>query len=601
VPPDPALTGQYRWSECARIEPQAAVWHARYAPDGSFLVLDHSGRLVDVDPQGSRTRVLLEAEPPSAGDEGLAATRLAVSGDAHALALWNNTEVRVYRARSGKALGSASGPLEEVAELDVSSGDPFDFDNGCPLASMLSPDGSLFLSHGDTSVCLWDVEHGELAVSIPVAKVRSNQNMLLGFSAAGDAVRVLSGGVLSKFTLDGELLESVDLPGYGRSETGEALTRDAETLVAWRDLQRGGSVLEAIDAASGASRWRHELEQSAGDLTLSTTGYVLARGVAVYDVADGTELQPASAVKRLGILDLSADGQAVLGGDADWLSMVDLKSGRRLASYGASRERVQDLDVSRDGRYLLSMGITALLWELADDFVESRVAAGSFTNDFQWNGSISPTGDSFVVSGQQVLLYPRDVLERRAGETTEFAGRWRFSPDGKLLVGVSDAEHFTVVDAESLDSVAEFPSGDLGGEAAFSPDGALLATSGLDVFDFESGELRWSQRRDEGLGGYVEFSPDGSELLGTGPCQCDSTRYSSRTGEHLGQLPMLPGRPVYSPEGHWVVAAGRLVHLPSGQVDDYAPNATAAVFMPDGRIIAGEADGSLVLYCRSEQ
>jgi hypothetical protein len=81
---------------------------------------------------------------------------------------------------------------------------------------------------------------------------------------------------------------------------------------------------------------------------------------------------------------------------------------------------------------------------------------------------------------------------------------------------------------------------------------------------------------------------------------CRATRHRASDGSSLGEVPQLSGEKVrYSPEGHWLVSNNQAFHIPSGAVLDYAPAATVAVFSPEGDIIAGEADGSLVRYCRS--
>jgi WD40 repeat protein len=292
----------------------------------------------------------------------------------------------------------------------------------------------------------------------------------------------------------------------------------------------------------------------------------------------------------------------VLG--SGWVSDSDLETGQPVSFYGANDRAVSDLTVSRDDRYLLSMGEAPLVWELDEDFASSRTVAGAPITDSQWNGAISPAGDSFVLSGSEVLLWDRNTLRKRLADLqTSYAGRWRFSPDGGVLAGVADAEHVTVLDAATLAPVASFTSAVTGGEVAFSADGSLLATSRLDVFDRQSGALRWSKLREHGQldGGFVEFSPDGKEVLAADNCECAPTRYDALTGNELEPVPEISGRPSYSPDGTWIVAQGRLVHLATRNVIDYAPDATAAVFTAQGRIVAAEADGSLVLYCRSDE
>ena len=48
-----------------------------------------------------------------------------------------------------------------------------------------------------------------------------------------------------------------------------------------------------------------------------------------------------------------------------------------------------------------------------------------------------------------------------------------------------------------------------------------------------------------------------------------------------------------------IVAAGTLLHLPSGDTRAFDANATEALFAPNGDVIVGETDGSLVRFCRT--
>lgn len=601
---DATQTARYRWTECGRIGPRAPAWDARYAADGSLLVLDEAGQVLGYDTDDSTGRVLLQAAPPTVGSEDLASTILAISAEGRTLALWNATDVHVYAAPSGKPIGRNSGSLEAVAALDIDrpSNGHGGVDGQCPIAAMLSPDGAWFASFGQSAVCLWDVSRAELATAIAIEH-DYRENLVLTFSGAGDALLVLSGKVLTAYTLDGQAQGSIDVPSYFAVMPEVAFSKDPQTVFGWADHFEGGSRLDAVDVSTGAIRWSHELDTRVESLTSNTMGYVLASRAGLYNIADGTQISADAGVEGFPA-DLSPDGRRQAAVGSGWISDSEIETGRLANFYGASDRAVTDLTMSRDGRYLLSMGNSPFVWELDEDFESSRTVAGVSAADLQWNGALSPAGDSFVLSGSEVLVWDRKTLRKRHADLkTSFAGRWRFSPDGDLLAGVADDEHVAVLDAATLQPVASFPSPVIGGEAAFSPDGKLLATSRVDLFDRESGELLWSKPVEKSSleSGYVEFSPDGKELLASGGCECEATRYEALTGEVLDRVPEISGRPSYSPDGAWIVARGRLVHLASRSVIEYAPDATTAVFTAQGRIVAAEADGSLVLYCRSDE
>lgn len=55
-----------------------------------------------------------------------------------------------------------------------------------------------------------------------------------------------------------------------------------------------------------------------------------------------------------------------------------------------------------------------------------------------------------------------------------------------------------------------------------------------------------------------------------------------------------------SGEGQWVALGGKARHLPSGEERLFDEAATEAVFAPNGDIIAGERDATLVRFCRKD-
>ena len=80
-----------------------------------------------------------------------------------------------------------------------------------------------------------------------------------------------------------------------------------------------------------------------------------------------------------------------------------------------------------------------------------------------------------------------------------------------------------------------------------------------------------------------------------------ATRYRSADGGELGKVPGLSGEQVrYSPDGNWLISKGDLVYLPTGAAAKLPAEPQVAVFTPEGDIIAGELDGSLVRYCQQE-
>jgi WD40 repeat protein len=272
------------------------------------------------------------------------------------------------------------------------------------------------------------------------------------------------------------------------------------------------------------------------------------------------------------------------------------------------------LDVSRDGRHFASHGDWAVLWELGPEFVDSRPLAQGRGADSSWNVAIAPDGAGMIVSGDNIALFRRDGSFVNGELPPAPAGclspDWIFSPSGTLLAGNRYRDGVEVRDALDFSVARTLPAKNCGGGVAFAPDGSSLVTASLELFETTTWTKVWDHSASHPAASTsgenaVEFSPDGQEIVVT-RCDegisdaCRSERYASLDGAARGELSGLQGDRVrYSPEGHWLVSRERVLHLPSGTSLEYAPGATAATFVPDGDIIAGMFDGSLVRFCRT--
>ena len=74
------------------------------------------------------------------------------------------------------------------------------------------------------------------------------------------------------------------------------------------------------------------------------------------------------------------------------------------------------------------------------------------------------------------------------------------------------------------------------------------------------------------------------------------------TGDLLADASGLSApRARYSPEGHWLLSGNHLLHVPTARLIEYTADAREALFTPNGDIIAGQNDGSLVRYGRTDE
>jgi WD40 repeat protein len=491
---------------------------------------------------------------------------------------------------------------------------------------IFSADSQLLVGPGETRVCVWNTETGELDATLELSNIvpRVTGPSLAGVGDGPAPMRLVDERFLRTFTLGGVLVASLDLASAfpGIRLTTAKLSRDAATLLALMtpDVSASQWDLIAIDTVDGGERWRRALPADAVPwLTFSSDGYVVRQGGEIYRIDDGEivghdvpSFPPMAA-------DLGPGGRKklMLG---ELVGEWDLSAGKLLGFHGSHSGRVMALDMSRDGRYLASHARQAVMWELHSDFSSSRPVVQGGAGDASWNVAIAPDGAALASSGDNLAFFGRDGLHQFAGPPPPAAfdclsPDWSFSPRGDVVAGSHYAGIVEVWDARALRIQRGLPTANCGGGVAFSPDGSLLVTSSLELFETTSWGRVWTQPATAVPRGAsptaesaVEFSSDGREIVVT-RCSgnafdtaCSSTRYSAKDGALLGALPELQGDRVrYSPESHWLLSRNLLLHLPSGAILDYASEAEVAAFTPNGDVIAGLRDGSLVRYCRSDE
>jgi WD40 repeat protein len=604
---DPAVSERYRWTECGRIGPAAArPEHAVYGADGSILVLDELGS-VSGFAAGSRSPVTL-IEPPA--DLQSFDLGMAISLERMRLLRYYDSTIEVYEAADDGPLGP--GELERVVSIDRAGGP-------CSGSVEFSADGAFVVGQGPGRVCLWAAASGVQRSNIAVL---GEGSAVVGVASADAPIRVIAGQNLATYTYDGELLDTIDLRALLSAEDvwAAVLSADAETLIAFVSPGATGTPRDvvAVEIKTATERWRTAAnDPNTYALATSPDGHVMIEGGDVFRVADGQKVgvDALSFPRGTSDLDISNHKKLVVGElVADW----DLTEGALSNLYGSHAKRIVALDVSRDGRTLASHGDWAVMWELEPDFAASRPVAQGKGSDSSWNVAIAPDGSGMVASGDNVALVTRSGVLHGAGAPPVnvlscLSPDWAFSPDGAIVAGARYGNVLEIRSTQDFLPVQGVPTSACGSGVAFSPDGTLLATAGLELF--ETGT--WTKRWDHSVGlmspdllteHAVDFRPDGQEIVVT-RCPydssvepCASARFAVPDGASLGPVPGLEGdRARYSPEGHWLVSGSRALHVPSGSSVEVAPAARVSTFTPSGDIIAGMSDGELVRYCRSTE
>jgi hypothetical protein len=190
----------------------------------------------------------------------------------------------------------------------------------------------------------------------------------------------------------------------------------------------------------------------------------------------------------------------------------------------------------------------------------------------------------------------------------------RFSPDGQWLVGTGFApaiDVFRVADFDVTRSAEVQPVQSLAAPCgpidprlalyaptariAFTPDGQRLETETGAQFDTDDWQLLTRGRGEpaqHGLNGSLELSTEGAALVSD--CQYEKAIDGYSCAPEPGRFPR------FSADGSWVLAAGTLRHIASGETRVLDATAAVGIFAPNGDVIAASADNSLTRYCKRE-
>ncbi len=173
-----------------------------------------------------------------------------------------------------------------------------------------------------------------------------------------------------------------------------------------------------------------------------------------------------------------------------------------------------------------------------------------------------------------------------------------FSPDGKILAGVSGKDSFSVWDV--ADGHIRYTVKDCLGVLAFSPDGKHLVCGGeveMQLYEAATGKEVRRFERHPGSVSALAFSPDGKTVASAGEYTIDL--WDVTTGKRLHQLAGHAAPVVslaFSPDGSCLASGdseeGTLIvwglkdRKPLHTFAGHYPNVVSVAYSPDGKILA---------------
>jgi len=415
--------------------------------------------------------------------------------------------------------------------------------------------------------------------------------------------RELSAAALSNLDLDPErsILLGLQAAQVTQALTGTILPETEEALHRALVTSRVRLTLTGQGQGVLSTAFSPDGKQVAGiGFDGKTIVWDAENGKTLLEMPGGTTVKDAKGVQRIAY---SPDGSRIATGDAQFVKILDARSGSLLQTMQGHTDDVWAVAYSPDGALIASSGVdgTVRLWDTSSGTAD-KVFEG-FQNPVEML-AFSPDGNRIAASSDDPALKIWDVHSGNLlVERTDLPDvvSLNFSPDGKKIALGSSAG-IELLDARLASRASLLSIQDSATWIGFSPDGSRLASANGSVvrlWDAETGRELFMLK---GHGGWVmnfAFSQDGKKLASA---SMDETVkiWSLEPGQVLASMAGSGIRVAYSPDGVWLAqeAAGGAVQLWNAKTGEKGStlggNSTVILgfaFSPDGkRLAAGGAD-----------
>lgn len=380
-------------------------------------------------------------------------------------------------------------------------------------AAFFSPDGQYVTGGGTADVPVWDLETGELAMTL-----EGHTDLVFNVVWSPDGSLIATNGFDETTRLwDAESGEELWVLSWENRPVSVAFSHDSELLavsccrdssdgwvrvygIAERELVSEPPVGSALGLNFGNDR---DLGIAAADL-----------GLLVWDTAQDRE------VKMLPITgaDVSFSGDGLLmtadrGGDT---VVYDTSSWEMIHEFLGQASEGGAIDITSDGRYVASTGVDGAvdLWDLEANRPHLQLPGHG---GGVLNVAFSRDGRRLATAGLDNMLRVIDLERAEADEWVTFpsqAGDLDYSPDGELIA--TGGQGFQLQRSTTGEEVRVLP-GSVIRRVQFSGDGSMVAGVGLfdgrvAIYETTGGGLVWETTHPGGVGA-VDFSPDGQSVI----------------------------------------------------------------------------------------